>query len=80
MPENTSETIKKPIFDRLIQTYDQEIINNPDWLSVSDIQKVIGMGIELYAIKLKQVIGKKNTPRLMDLPWFISQNKTFMLT
>jgi len=44
MVENTIENTKKPIFDRLIQTYDQEIINNPEWLSVSDIEKIIGMG------------------------------------
>jgi len=44
MAENTIENTKKPIFDRLIQTYDQEIINSPEWLSVSDIEKIIGMG------------------------------------
>jgi len=44
MAENIVENTKKPIFDRVIQTYDQEIINSPDWLSVKDIEKIIGMG------------------------------------
>jgi hypothetical protein len=44
MAETTTDNLKKPIFDRLIQTYDQEIVNNPEWLSVSDCEKIIGMG------------------------------------
>lgn len=63
MPENVEETInessKNPIFDRTIQSYDQDIINSPEWLSVKAIEKILGMGDRTVRNKAKSGTWRK---------------------
>jgi hypothetical protein len=35
---------ENPIFNRMVQHYDQSIVNNPDWLSVKQIETMLGLG------------------------------------